>query len=138
MKSGTDQKVERVATSSGQDARRANQLRRWLMGTWQSDRRRSLRNYKSGGKPTPARHRKFRAIFGKLKVRWTRQRYYTEFMGSKKRGKYEIVASDSNSVIVRTLVADGEDGLQQIHFDGPDTYWVGCAGILCEYFQRIK
>jgi hypothetical protein len=108
------------------------------MGTWQSDRRRSLRNYKPATKKIPPRHSKFRAIFGKLKIRWTRRRYYTEFMGSKKRGNYEIVASDESSLVVRTYEADGEPALRQIHFDGPDTYWVGCWGMLCEYFKRIK
>jgi hypothetical protein len=130
--------VARVGKQSRAAKARADKVTRWLVGTWQSDRRRSLRHYKSATRKIPPRHRKFRAIFGKLKVRWTRQRCYTEFMGSKSWGKYEIVASDSTSVVVRTLIADDEPTLQQIHFEGPDTYWVGCAGMLCEYFQRLK
>ena len=130
--------VERVGERTGVVNRRSNNVARWFLGTWQSDRRRSLRHYKTATKKTPPRHRKFRAIFGKLKIRWTRRRCYVEFLESKTWYQYEIVASDDTSLVVRMREAGDEPGtLQQIHFEGPDIYWVGCAGILCEYFKRI-
>jgi hypothetical protein len=51
--------------------------------------------------------------------------------------RYEIVASDADSVVVRAPGLDGSPTLSQIHFDG-DYYWVAAGGVLCEYFKRIE
>jgi hypothetical protein len=109
---------------------------RRLLGTWKSDRRKTFKHFppRPGAKPEAVR--KLRAIFGKLVVRWTRSRCYSEFEGQLESRPYEVVASDSESVVVRCFVSWlKEDRLRQIHFEG-DYYWLWAWGIR-EYFRRI-
>jgi hypothetical protein len=106
---------------------------RRLLGSWRSDRLRTLRHYKHGPKSPSASRRRFKSIFGKLVVRWTRKFVYTEFERPVERQAYEIVARNASSVVVR--FADGE--LMHIHFED-DWYWIGVHGVMCEYFKRIK
>jgi|SRR5580704_7696488 hypothetical protein len=109
---------------------------RRLLGTWRSDRRRTLQFYKPGPHSTPKGHQKLRSLFGKLIVRWTARRCHLEFDGTRFDGErwsqpYEVVAIDETSVIVRS------DGiLSQIHFE-KDYYWIAVGGFLCEHFRRI-
>jgi hypothetical protein len=107
---------------------------RRLLGTWRSDRRRTLQHYKPGPKSTPRRWWKFRSIFGKLTVRWTARRWYSDFEGSRTSAPYEVVASDETSVVVRGV--DSKE-LVHIHFEG-DYYWMAKHGTHCEYFKRVK
>jgi hypothetical protein len=105
---------------------------RRLLGVWRSDRGRTFRNYKPGPKSTPRSSRRFKAIFGKLRVRWTRKFVYTEYEASRSRSSYAVVASDRISVVVCI-----DDELLHVHFEG-DHYWIGVKGILCEHFNRVK
>lgn len=113
-------------------------LERRLLGKWRSDRQRSLRHYKAGPQSTSTAQRKFRGLFGKMTVRWTPQRCAFELMGTEWSSKYEIIASDDQSVIVRMSDANGTDTVAQITFEGNEFYWVGCQGLLCEWFKRVK
>jgi hypothetical protein len=109
-----------------------------LLGTWRSDRRRTFRHYKPKAGCSPQALAGLKAMFGKLVVRWGRGKYHTELEGHRESGGYEVVASDSVSVVVRYQdFLSGEDRLRQIHFDG-DYYWIALGGGLCEYFRRIK
>jgi hypothetical protein len=107
---------------------------RRLLGTWRSDRRRTFQYFKPGPKSTPKGWRKLRSIFGKLTVRWTARRWYSDLEGFRSSAAYEVVASDETSVVVRS--ADSED-LVHIHFEG-DYYWMAKHGTHCEYFKRFK
>jgi hypothetical protein len=110
---------------------------RRLLGTWKSDRRRSFRNIRPKPGCRPAALRKLKALFGKLVVRWGRVKYYTDLDGFRSSARYEVVARDSTSVVVRYLDSEGGEGrLQQIHFEG-DHYWIALGGGLCEYFRRV-
>lgn len=111
---------------------------RRLVGTWQSDRRRTFRHFKPKAGCSPQGLRKLKALFGKLVITWGRGVYHTELDGHRSSARYEVVASDSTSVVVRTRdVVSGEDRLQQIHFDG-DSYWVSLlGGNICEFFRRV-
>ncbi|HEV8067803.1 MAG TPA: hypothetical protein VGP76_08695 [Planctomycetaceae bacterium] len=118
-----------------------SKVERRLLGTWRSDRRRTLQFYKPGPQSTHKGHGKFKSIFGKLIVRWTARRCYFEFDGTRFDGErwsepYEVVATDETSVVVRTAGVDGAPVLSQIHFEG-DYYWIAVSGFLCEYFRRI-
>jgi hypothetical protein len=106
---------------------------RRLLGLWKSDRARTFRNYKPGPKSTPRGTRRFKAIFGKLRVRWTRKYLTTEYEGVRLRTPYTVVATDELSVVV---LMDGV--IRQIHFEGPNHYWLGVQGTLCEHFTRVK
>lgn len=111
---------------------------RRLVGIWRSDRRRTFRHFKPKANCPPQSLRKFKAMFGKLVVRWGRSICYTDLDGHRVSARYEVVASDSVSVIVRLRdTTGGEDRLQQIHFDG-NFYWVALSGgNICEFFRRV-
>jgi len=110
---------------------------RRLIGTWKSDRRRTFRNWKWSSTATPKRIRFLKSLFGKLIIRWTRTRYYAELDGYRSVEKYDVVARDDDSVVIRARDWTGEQKLTQIHFEGEDWYWVP-AGVFQEWFRRIK
>lgn len=109
-----------------------------LLGKRRSDRRRTFKHFRPKPGCSPASLKKFKAIFGKLVIRWGRGKSYSELDGRRSVTAYEIIASDSESVVIRyhdTLA--GDDRLRQIHFDGDD-YWIALCGGLCEYFRRVR
>jgi hypothetical protein len=111
---------------------------RRLLGTWKSDRRRTFRHFRPKAGCSPASFRKFRALFGKLVIRWGHGKSYAELDGHRSVTAYEVVASDSRSVVIRYFDSlAGEDRLRQIHFDG-EYYWIALGGGLCEYFRRMQ
>jgi hypothetical protein len=111
---------------------------RRLIGTWQSDRRRTFQHFKPRLNCSPRSVRKLKAIFGKLVVRWGRGKVYSEYDGHHDSETYKIAASDSESVVVRTKCPlTGDNRLQQIHFDG-NYYWVGISGSMIEWFKKVK
>ncbi len=111
---------------------------RRLIGIWKSDRRKTFMHYKPKSTLSPSKLRRFKALFGKFVVRWGRGKIYTELDGWKDSGPYEIVASDAESVVVRTHDAIFDRPvLHQIHFEG-DHYWIALDGGFCEWFRRVK
>lgn len=107
-----------------------------LAGSWRSDRRRSLRFWKPKPGCSRRAERAFRGLFGKLVIRWADRWVRTELDGFTTEMRYELLAADADSVVVRTLGSDlWSGGLQHIHFVG-DRYWVGVGGTLCEWFRR--
>jgi hypothetical protein len=111
---------------------------RRLLGTWKSDRRKTFERYCPMPGTRPEVVRKLKSLFGKLVVRWGRKRVYSELDGHRNSQNYEIIAADSESVVVRYFCdVFKEDRLQQIHFEG-EYYWIGLGGHLCEYFRKIK
>jgi hypothetical protein len=118
-------------------ARSKPKLDRRLLGTWQSDRRRTFRHFKPKAGTTPGHLRKLKALFGKLVIRWGRGRYDTELDGHRDSGNYEVIGGDVESVVVRYRDAlTGQDRITQIHFAG-DHYWLSINGGLIEWFRRV-
>lgn len=108
-----------------------------LIGTWKSDRRRTFRHWKPRPGCSPQSERKFKALFGKLIVRWTPTKCHWDCSGSIDSGIYHVVARDSDSVVVWLQESlSGKPQLLQIHFED-DYYWIALTGGLCEYFRRI-
>jgi hypothetical protein len=56
---------------------------RLLVGTWRSDRKRTTEQWVYPKRLADARRKAFEAIFGKMKVRYTRTRHFSEFEGRK-------------------------------------------------------
>jgi len=107
-----------------------------LRGTWHSDRRLTFKHFTPRRGSTPAKLRKFKAIFGKLIVHWKDGHLITEFDGVKSRETYKIVASDSVSVVIRYFHdIVGEVRLQQIFFED-DHYWFWTVWGMREFFRR--
>ncbi len=115
---------------------------RRLVGTWQSDRWKTIRHFKFRPSTSRKHRRLFAGIFGKLKIRWGRRRYTWWCEGDEettppKTERYEIVAMDEHSVVIR--IHDfllGEQTLRQIHFEG-DRYWMAVSGNLIEWFRKV-
>ena len=108
-----------------------------LRGTWRSDRRLTFKHFTPRHGSTPAKLRKFKAVFGKLIVHWQNGYCNTEFDGAKSRERYEIVASDSVSVVIRYFHdVLGEERLQQIFFED-DYYWFWTVWGMREFFRRV-
>ena len=79
--------------------------------------------------------RLFGSMFGKLRIRFTKERVYSEFKGSREVTNYRVLASDADSVAV--LYRNGflgKPGIQHIHFEGR-RYWVS-IGPHREFFRR--
>lgn len=118
-------------------ARAQLQADKRLRGTWRSDRRKTFQYYPDKS-VSQAKLRKFKALFGKMVVRWGRTKYHSELNGQRWSTPFEIVASDDSSVVIRShdSILDA-DALTQIHFEG-DYYWVAVDGRLVEWFRRVK
>jgi hypothetical protein len=75
---------------------------RRLLGTWQSDRRLTFKHFTAAGKQTPAQLRRFKAMFGKLVIRWTPKYEHTDLNGFRARTRYDTIARDSRSVVIKS------------------------------------
>lgn len=99
--------------------------------------------------------RKFASLFGRLALRYSRGRVYITLGNVKWAAKYDIVAQDSDSIVLRIHSEDiwkradpamtdilkqaSEPRLQHIQFrtlSGHKYYWVG-FGAFCEWFKRV-
>jgi hypothetical protein len=106
-----------------------------LIGTWRSDRRRTMREWVYARPGTPKRRRQTADIFGHLTLRFTKSRLYSEFRGHRDVQDYEIVAADSDSVaIVHWDRLLEERRIQHIHFEG-EHYWI-TLGRNREWFRK--
>ena len=135
-----------------------------LIGTWKSDRRKTFENF-IFPKMSPSQLKKFRSLFGKLIVTYTRttvSNYFDcdRFMGfpnnrTPEVEKYAVVARDASCVVIcfkghvpnpkSKIGASGYaimnelnmiSPLRTIQFDGDHGYRVS-LGTFFEYFQRI-
>src|SRR2546422_213964 len=116
---------------------RASKTDRRLLGTWRSDRHRTVAGWRFSKRLTPERRRKFLGIFGKLRVTYTRTRIRGVLRDYKFVQRYELLAADSDSVAIRyeDKQLTGEWRIQHIHFEGRDCYWVA-FGRNREWFRR--
>ena len=128
-----------------------------MIGTWKSDRRLTLSNLHRYHLLTGARKRRLGSSFGRLVLRYTRRRLYIDLGETKWTAKYDILAEDSSSIVLRIhsedlwkradpLVADilkemmAAPRLEHIQFRtrrGGEYYWIGC-GFYCEWFKRQR
>jgi hypothetical protein len=84
---------------------------------------------------SPAQQETIRSWFGKLSMRYTPARVFTEFEGDRTVCSYQVVGTDDSSVaIVRRT--EGRSEIQHIHFHEPDVYWIS-VGRNREFFRRV-
>ncbi len=111
-----------------------------LLGAWKSDLRKTSQEARDRCRIPAAKRKKFKLLFGKLRVRFTRTRAYMEFQGRKWVEPYRVVAKDASSVAILAPGLWDEDELEiyHIHFEGR-YYWIWPAvANFPEYFRRIE
>jgi hypothetical protein len=110
---------------------------RRLLGTWQSDGPRTVRDIEAR-QDIPARHRRtFADMFGRLVLRYTPTRCYATLGETTTVSRYTVVGRNADEVLVVSHDETGArgDGLQHIHFEG-DRYWIS-LGPFREFFRRV-
>jgi hypothetical protein len=111
-----------------------------LLGTWQSDWRKTAQEARARCRIPPEKRKKLKLLFGKLCVRFTRTRIYSEFGGEKSVAPYRVAAKDAHSVAILApgLLDPDEQEIYHIHFEGR-YYWIWPAPAnFPEYFRGIE
>jgi hypothetical protein len=111
-----------------------------LIGTWRSDRKRTVAQWVYPKRLAAARRKSFEAIFGKMQVRYTRSRHTSKFEGRTWTAPYRVLWSREGPVFPQiALLFKGPDGetLQHIYFDSPNSYYIH-AGKCIEFFTRVR
>src|ERR1044071_8010800 len=96
-----------------------------LLGTWKSDRRRTIKELRF--RPGLARkHREYlRASFGHLRIKYTRRQIHGTLRDYHFSQPYEVLASDAISVAIRSYYEITDEWLiSHIHFHGDRHYWI--------------
>src|ERR1017187_660 len=110
---------------------------RRLIGTWRSDRRRTLKDWIWRPRASAAHRKRVAGIFGHLTIRFTRQKMHTEFRGQSSSHSYEVLGLDANSVAIMHWNSLFErQCIEHIHFDGVGRYWIA-IGRQREWFRRV-
>jgi hypothetical protein len=111
---------------------------RRLLGTWRSDRRRTVAEWRFFKPVSPKNKRTFLAIFGKLEITYSRKYIRGIFDDYRFRQPYEVLASDSDSVAILYFDKDltHEWCIRLICFDGKDRFWIPLGGNR-EWFKRV-
>ncbi len=126
-----------------------------LLGTWVSDKRRTLNTYKAYHDYSLGKKRKVGSIFGKVQVRYTTKYCYVTLNGDTVRDPYDVIAEDGASIVIRTYnhqlkkLADPllldlmedffEPTIHHLHLEsenGQDYYWIGIR-VLVEWFKKV-
>lgn len=106
-----------------------------LLGTWRSDKERTVALWKYRKEISKNEREKFEKIFGKFTLRFTPTHVHTEFDGTKDTMAYTVIARDSSSVVI-ALRQEETDSLQHIHFDGEHYYVL--SGYNVEFYKRVS
>jgi hypothetical protein len=107
-----------------------------LLGTWQSDSRRTDREIAARRDIPASTKARLRPLFGKLVLRYTKTRCYATLGGETEVSRYVVAAKDSSSVaVVYVDPVEGTETISHIHFEGRH-YWIS-LGRIREYFRRI-
>jgi len=117
---------------------RFNKSDQRLLGTWRSDRARTVQfwGFKKGARIGPVRRKEFAKMFGKLTWRFTRNRCYTKYNEIEHTLSYTVVAADSDSVVLRWGESPDDEQLLQIHFESKGRFHV-VSGWNVEFFRRV-
>ena len=106
-----------------------------LLGTWQSDTCKTIQEIRNRRDVPESKLKELRSIFGELRIRYTRNRMYSEFEGNRSVHPYQVVAKDLDSVSIMAPGDVCDDQVYHVHFDR-DHYWI-CLGRFREYFKKV-
>lgn len=113
-----------------------------LVGRWQSDRERTIAEWRFQPDTSDDKRAFVSGMFGKLELRYTRWRCESLFENTREAGWYQVLAKDESSVMIRCWshlpYAGRVQLLSHVHFE--DTlYWItlGTSNTR-EFFRRIE
>jgi hypothetical protein len=112
-----------------------------LIGTWISDKERTLCVMEKRRNLTERQRDWFEKNLGKLKIQYTKDDVKVWFNGEQTTEKLRIAAKDRDSVVLisKDPFDEEEDKLFLINFDDNDNYWTySDIGDYVEYFKRMK
>jgi len=113
---------------------------RLLIGTWRSDRKRTISQWVWPKRLAGRRRKEFEAIFGKMQVRYTKSRHYSKFDGRTWSSPYRVLWSREGPIFPQlVLLFKGKDGetAQHIFFDSPNSFYIQ-GGKCAEFFKRVR
>jgi hypothetical protein len=110
---------------------------RRLLGTWKSDRKRTMREIDARTDFTPKAKKFLDGMFGHLVLRYTRTRCHSTLRDSVTWFSYRVVARNAQGVLVVSIDPDErEEALSHIRFEGENSYWIS-LGSFREFFRRV-
>ncbi len=135
---GPDSRRERISLAHGTLSSRTMGFRMTdsrLLGTWRSDARRTGREISARRDIPTSKATRLRRLFGKLELRYTKNRCYATLGGDTQTSRYRVVARDASTVaLVFVNPVTGAETVSHVHFDG-EHHWI-CLGSIREYFRR--
>ena len=131
-------------------------IQKRLLGTWRSDKKRTLATWRAFADFSPPKKRKVGALFGKVELRYTAKFCFVTLNGETTRNRYDLVAEDTDSVVIR-MHNDGylrsmdpvmreemepfmQSSLWHLHVEcirGQQFYWIGLR-VMCEWFRKTS
>jgi hypothetical protein len=110
-----------------------------LLGTWQSDARRTVREWRFSKRLSPRKRQDFLAIFGTLRLTYTRTRIRGVMGDYRFVQPYRVLATDSDTVALRydDTQVTRQWRIQHIHFYGQGRYWIS-FGPNREWFRKVN
>jgi hypothetical protein len=110
-----------------------------LLGRWRSDARRTGQDLAARRDISATQKRWLRGLFGRLELRYTRNRCYATLDGRTEGFPYSVVAKDSSSVAVVSYDAQLEGAtISHLHFDGSHMWVAVGTGMFREFFKRVQ
>lgn len=106
-----------------------------LLGTWKSDKERTIERWRYDKPLSNEKREKFESIFGKLVLRITETHYYGIFEEDNFSCPYTVVASDERSVCISQDFT-GTQELKQYFFEG--NYMYVLVGYNIEFFKQVE
>ncbi|MFN8391314.1 MAG: hypothetical protein U0136_13565 [Bdellovibrionota bacterium] len=107
-----------------------------LLGTWKSDKERTIETWPLPKDVTSQQQQRIYDRFGKLRITYSSDSALSEYEDLCQATHFRVLAKDANSVALQGRKdSECEDGIQQIHFDSPNSFWIN-SGRAIEYFRR--
>ena len=110
-----------------------------LLGCWRSDARRTGRDLAARADIPAQQKARLRRLFGKLELRYTRNRCHSTLSGHTESFPYSVVAKDYSSVAIVSHDALLEQPvISHLHFDGSHMWVAVGTGLFREFFKRVQ
>jgi hypothetical protein len=108
-----------------------------LLGTWRSDKDRTLKEWAFKATATRKHRRVIRGVFGKLRITYTRKYIHYVLGDWRQKSAYRIICRDPYSIAILYWDSMGEEWrAEYIRFDGKNSYWVP-VGYNREFFKKV-